>query len=549
MSRPPVPRHFDPFYSGGGPSVPRTHSTRTRGRYDSSDMDHGYELRSNFQSRANKRDAMYYQEQHHDPYAASHDTESEPEDSYPARRHRFSNNSPTPSDISPPAFDDYGVHAQSASRELYPAWGADRPTPVPIEEIEDIFLDLTQKFGFQRDSMRNQFDFLMQLLDSRASRMTPELALTTLHADYIGGPHANYRKWYFAAELDLDDAVGQAQNTIKLTKTGPRLVTGASRSLESAINQWRRKMHQMSPADHVRQIALYLLCWGEAAQVRFMPECLCFIFKCADEYYRSPECQNRQEPVPEGLYLRSVIKPLYRFLRDQGYEIQDGRFSRREKDHEDIIGYDDVNQLFWYPEGISRILLSDRTRLIDLPPAWRFMRFDRIDWARVFSKTYKEKRTSLHLLVNLNRIWILHLSLFWYYIAYNSPAIYRRSGDVDATAPMKRSASALGGAVSTVVMICAAFAEFTFIPKTWNNISHLLRRLIFLLIVLGLTTGPSFYIFIVNDGSDGSSLPRTLSILQFLIAVIATLLFGIIPSGRMFGDRVADKSRKYLASQ
>lgn len=23
------------------------------------------------------------------------------------------------------------------------------------EEIEDIFLDLTQKFGFQRDSMRN----------------------------------------------------------------------------------------------------------------------------------------------------------------------------------------------------------------------------------------------------------------------------------------------------------------------------------------------------------------------------------------------------------
>ena len=24
-----------------------------------------------------------------------------------------------------------------------------------VEEIEDVFLDLTQKFGFQRDSMRN----------------------------------------------------------------------------------------------------------------------------------------------------------------------------------------------------------------------------------------------------------------------------------------------------------------------------------------------------------------------------------------------------------
>ena len=60
--------------------------------------------------------------------------------------------------------------------------------------------------------MRNMFDFLMQLLDSRASRMSPNQALLTLHADYIGGPHANYRKWYFAAQLDLDDTIGQVQN-------------------------------------------------------------------------------------------------------------------------------------------------------------------------------------------------------------------------------------------------------------------------------------------------------------------------------------------------
>ena len=79
----------------------------------------------------------------------------------------------------------------------------------------------------------------------------------------------------------------------------------------------------------------------------FTPECLCFIFKCADDYYRSPECQNRVEPVPEGLYLRAVIRPLYRFLRDQGYEVSDGVFVRRERDHDRIVGYDDVNQLFW----------------------------------------------------------------------------------------------------------------------------------------------------------------------------------------------------------
>jgi 1,3-beta-glucan synthase len=52
----------------------------------------------------------------------------------------------------------------------------------------------------------------MTILDSRASRMTPAQALLTVHADYIGGPNANYRRWYFAAQLDLDDAIGQQNN-------------------------------------------------------------------------------------------------------------------------------------------------------------------------------------------------------------------------------------------------------------------------------------------------------------------------------------------------
>jgi 1,3-beta-glucan synthase len=234
-------------------------------------------------------------------------------------------------------------------------------------EIEDIFLDLTQKFGFQRDSMRNMFDFTMQLLDSRASRMTPNQALLTLHADYIGGQNANYRKWYFAAQLNLDDAVGQTQNPglqrLRTVRGARGTKTAGEKSLNSALDRWRHAMNNMSQYDRLRQIALFLLCWGEAGNVRFMAECMCFIFKCADDYYRSPECQNRVDPVPEGLYLHTIIKPLYRFLRDQGYENQDGKFVRRERDHDEIIGYDDVNQLFWYPEGVARIVLRDKVRV------------------------------------------------------------------------------------------------------------------------------------------------------------------------------------------
>lgn len=54
---------------------------------------------------------------------------------------------------STPTFNEYTGPA--GAREAYPAWSAERQIPLSKEEIEDIFLDLTQKFGFQRDSMRN----------------------------------------------------------------------------------------------------------------------------------------------------------------------------------------------------------------------------------------------------------------------------------------------------------------------------------------------------------------------------------------------------------
>ncbi len=380
--------------------------------------------------------------------------------------------------------------------------------------------------------------------------MSPNQALLTLHADYIGGHHANYRKWYFAAQLDLDDAVGQTQNpglTRLKSKRGSGKRPPHEKSLNTAIERWRQAMNNMSQYDRLRQIALYLLLWGEAAQVRFVPECLCFIFKCADDYYRSPECQNRMEPVPEGLYLRAVIKPLYRFIRDQGYEVVDGKFVRRERDHEDVIGYDDVNQLFWYPEGIARIVLTDKTRLVDLAPAQRFMKFDRIDWNRAFFKTYYERRSFGHLLVNFNRVWVIHISLYYFYTAYNSPTVYQVNGkNVPA---LQWSATALGGAVATVIMILATLTEFSYIPTTWNNTSHLTRRLLFLFVTLGLTCGPTFYVAIAENNGSGGQLSLILGIVQFFISVVATLLFAIMPSGRMFGDRVAGKSRKYLASQ
>ena len=174
------------------------------------------------------------------------------------------------------------------------------------------------------------------------------------------------------------------------------------------------------------------------------------------------------------------------------------------------------------------------------------MKFDRIEWSRVFFKTYLEKRSFFHLLVNFNRIWIVHISLFWFYTAYNAPAIYAPRGSTSATTPMAWSMTALGGSVATLIMIAATLAEFSYIPTNWNNTSHLTRRLISLLIVLAITGGPSVYIAIWDQNGQ---IALILGVVQFGCSVLATLAFAILPSGRMFGDRVAGRSRKYLANQ
>src|SRR6266404_8180893 len=190
-----------------------------------------------------------------------------------------------------------------------------------------------------------------------------------------------------------------------------------------------------------------------------------------------------------------------------------------------------------------------QTRLVDVPPAQRFMKFDRIDWNRVFFKTYYEKRSGAHLLVNFNRVWILHIAFFWFYTAFNSPTIYRRSNGAEPTAAMVWSATALGGAVATLIMIAATIAEFSYIPTTWNNTSHLTRRLAFLVVCLFLTAAPTIYVATQNTPGNNSTVVLVIAIVQFLISLVLTLVFCIIPSGRMFGDRLAGRARKYVASQ
>lgn len=183
---------------------------------------------------------------------------------------------------------------------------------------------------------------------------------------------------------------------------------------------------------------------------------------------------------------------------------------------------------------------------MDYPEPSRYMHFADIDWTKTFYKTYFERRSAVHMLVNFNRIWILHISVFWFYTAFNSPTVYAPPGKTVPTTAMQWSATALGGGVATAIMILATIAELAYIPPTWTNFTHLGRRMLFLIAILAITVGPTLYIALV-DGT--SNVAIALAAVQFAVAVIAVILFSIVPTGRMFGDRVAGRSRKYLASQ
>lgn len=151
--------------------------------------------------------------------------------------------------------------------------------------------------------------------------------------------------------------------------------------------------------------------------------------------------------------------------------------------------------------------------------------------------------------MHFNRIWVLHVSMYYFFTAYNSQNIYKQYDGSDPTPAMIWSATALGGAVATLIMLGATISEFTLVPTNWHNASHLTTRFIFLLAVLALTAGPTVWIVIIDGGRTRGSIPLIIGIVQFFIAVAVTALFGLMPSGRMFGDRVSGKNRKYLASQ
>ncbi|KAJ2782842.1 1,3-beta-D-glucan synthase [Coemansia javaensis] len=479
----------------------------------------------------------------------------------------------------------------------YPSWSDPNQIPLSKEEIEDIFRDLAAKLGFQQDNMRNMYDAMMTMLDSRASRMSPTMALLMLHADYIGGDHANYRRWYFSAQLDHDTPPVREQIDPKQQQglLDEESGEGQKDTPAAFVEKWRAQMNAMSQYERARQIALWMLLWGEAGNLRYTPELLCFMFKLAEDYIRSPPAQQRVEPAPEGEYLCNVVCPLYNFLRDESYEVVNGKYLKRERDHAATIGYDDVNELFWSPEGLRRIRLGGKERLMDVAPAERWARLKDVNWCASFAKTYKERRTMWHFMTNFSRIWVMHVTVYWYYIIYVANFLYDpffEMHDVQSTigktkgqlpdlpnqSAKRYTLMAAGGALAPFLCLLGTVAEMFFVPANRHTQRALWLRILLFVVILAADVAPTFWVWPHGDDPNYDwstvdyaavyqakvprrldhpkagavsawSAARAIAVVQFIYSVLFTAVLTVVPSASLFKPRKKNRNGRGLINR
>ncbi|KAJ3706849.1 hypothetical protein LUZ61_010554 [Rhynchospora tenuis] len=204
-----------------------------------------------------------------------------------------------------------------------------RSLPWPQDHIHKADVDLLDwlgvMFGFQANNVSNQREHLILLLANVHVRKCPKpdnqpkLDDSALN-DVMKKLFKNYKKWcnYLNRKSSLWlPAVPHQVQQRKLLYTG-----------------------------------LYLLIWGEAANLRFMPECLCYIYHhMAFELYEmlagnvNPVTGEYIKPAYGGddeAFLKKVVTPIYNTIA------REAERSKREKSkHSQWRNYDDLNEYFW----------------------------------------------------------------------------------------------------------------------------------------------------------------------------------------------------------
>ncbi|KAG2649819.1 hypothetical protein PVAP13_1NG133600 [Panicum virgatum] len=189
----------------------------------------------------------------------------------------------------------------------------------------DILRWLQSWFGFQTGNVANQREHLILLLANMHARLNPKPS---------------------SAQM-LDDRVVEEL----LAKTFENYLTWC-KFLGRKSNIWLPSVKQEIQQHKLLYIALYLLIWGEASNLRLMPECLCYIFHhMSYELYGvlsgavSLITGEKVRPAYGGedeSFLKNVVKPIYDVIFQEAQKNKNGA-----SDHSTWRNYDDLNEFFW----------------------------------------------------------------------------------------------------------------------------------------------------------------------------------------------------------
>ncbi|KAL8042528.1 hypothetical protein ABFX02_09G057600 [Erythranthe guttata] len=258
--------------------------------------------------------------------------------------------------------------------EQFPRLPADFETPGQREL--DMFDLLEYVFGFQKDNIRNQREHVVLALANAQSRLgipidaDPKLDERAVREVFLKSLD-NYIKWCKYLRI--------------------RLVWN---SLE-AINKDRKLF----------LVSLYFCIWGEAANARFLPECICYIFHQMAreldaildraEATQAASCTGENGSVS---FLEQIICPIYGALAAEAERNNNGKAA-----HSEWRNYDDFNEYFWSPACFELSWPMKRNSSFLLKPK---------KGKRTGKSSFVEHRTFLHLFRSFHRLWMFLIIMF-----------------------------------------------------------------------------------------------------------------------------------------
>ena len=244
---------------------------------------------------------------------------------------------------------------------------------------------LASSFGFQVDNSRNQAEHLLMMITNETK--PSELYLTAPALRLHTKMFSNYRKWC--------DRVG-APPEFCIIRQG--------------------KSHTAA----IEDMLMFLLIWGESANIRHLPECLCWLYHKTMKEHLSYGSRARENLYP-GFYLDMVITPIYEAIAVS---------LKAKGDHVGKKIYDDFNEFFWSPTCLQYIHRENYVEASE-PPNYRSSyvvptsspappspqsEVPQIVISKALMsamKTYLERRSWLHPLYSFHRVFEWHVVTFY----------------------------------------------------------------------------------------------------------------------------------------